>query len=57
MQDQPSHFAPHSAVPVLELIDVRRTFHQGARELHVLNGASARIMGGEAVALVGPAGA
>lgn len=57
MQDQPSHFAPHSAVPVLELIDVRRTFHQGARELHVLNGASARIMGGEAVALVGPSGA
>ena len=57
MQDQASQFVPHSSTPVLELIDVRRTFHQGARELHVLNGASARIMGGEAVALVGPSGA
>lgn len=46
-----------SLVPVLELVDVRRTFHQGTRELHVLNGASAKIMGGEAVALVGPSGA
>ncbi|MFM9938956.1 MAG: ABC transporter ATP-binding protein [Hyphomicrobiaceae bacterium] len=46
-----------AAVPVLELVDVRRTFRQGERELHVLNGASAKIMGGEAVALVGPSGA
>ncbi len=43
--------------PVLELIELRRTFHQGPREIHVLNGASARLMPGEAVALVGPSGA
>lgn len=48
----------HAAMtPVLELIEARRTFHQGTRELHVLNGASARIMPGQAVALVGPSGA
>jgi lipoprotein-releasing system ATP-binding protein len=46
-----------AAPPVLELIEVRRTFHQGSRELNVLNGASARIMAGQAVALVGPSGA
>jgi len=46
-----------AAQPVLELIELRRTFHQGAREIHVLNGASARLMPGEAVALVGPSGA
>ena len=45
------------AQPVLELIELRRTFHQGPREIHVLNGASARLMPGEAVALVGPSGA
>ncbi|MGD9670079.1 MAG: ABC transporter ATP-binding protein [Hyphomicrobiaceae bacterium] len=43
--------------PVLELINLRRTFRQGPREIHVLNGASARLMPGEAVALVGPSGA
>jgi lipoprotein-releasing system ATP-binding protein len=46
-----------AAHPVLELIELRRTFHQGPREIHVLNGASARLMPGEAVALVGPSGA
>lgn len=56
MQDHAAP-SPRSPVPVLELADVRRTFHQGTRELHVLNGASARIMSGEAVALVGPSGA
>jgi len=42
---------------VLELIELRRTFNQGPREIHVLNGASACLMPGEAVALVGPSGA
>lgn len=42
---------------VLELIDLKRSFRQGPREIHVLNGARARIMPGEAVALVGPSGA
>lgn len=43
--------------PVLELRDVKRTYKQGSREVHVLNGASARLMPGQAVALVGPSGA
>ena len=47
----------HSSGPVLELIEIKRTFRQGPREIHVLNGAFARLMPGEAVALVGPSGA
>ncbi len=42
---------------MLELVDLRRTFRQGAREIMVLDGASAALAGGEAVALVGPSGA
>ena len=45
------------AAPVLELGDLRRSFVQGARQIHVLDGASARLMAGQAVALVGPSGA
>ncbi len=47
----------YSRYPVLELIELRRSFRQGPREIHVLKGASARLMPGEAVALVGPSGA
>ncbi|MDX2202589.1 MAG: ABC transporter ATP-binding protein [Hyphomicrobiaceae bacterium] len=36
---------------------MRRTFHQGGREIPVLNGASTAIYPGQAVALVGPSGA
>ena len=43
--------------PVLELIDLSRPFRQGLREITVLAGAGARLMPGEAVALVGPSGA
>jgi lipoprotein-releasing system ATP-binding protein len=43
--------------PVLELRDLIRTYRQGSREVHVLKGASARLMPGQAVALVGPSGA
>ncbi len=43
--------------PVLELIDLKRSFRQGAREIVVLSGASAMLHRGEAVALVGPSGA
>jgi lipoprotein-releasing system ATP-binding protein len=43
--------------PVLELRDLMRTFRQGAREIAVLDGASAALMPGQAVALVGPSGA
>jgi len=41
---------------ILQLDDVRRTFHQGERAIHVLNGAGAALMPGQAVALVGPSG-
>lgn len=43
--------------PILSLVDLKRTFNQGSRALHVLNGATAHLMPGEAVALVGPSGA
>ncbi len=43
--------------PVLQLVELRRTFHQGGREIPVLHGASAELYPGEAVALVGPSGA
>ncbi len=42
---------------VLDLIELRRSFHQAAREIRVLDGASATLRGGQAVALVGPSGA
>lgn len=41
----------------LKLVDLKRTFKQGDREIHVLNGASAELYAGEAVALVAPSGA
>lgn len=56
MQDFTPHH-DHRATPVLELVDLRRTFHQGTRRIDVLNGASAVLRPGEAVALVGPSGA
>jgi lipoprotein-releasing system ATP-binding protein len=43
--------------PVIELIDLRRTFKQGDREIHVLDGASIKLYEGESVALVAPSGA
>jgi lipoprotein-releasing system ATP-binding protein len=46
-----------NSTPVLELREVARTFRQGNREVRVLAGASARLMPGQAVALVGPSGA
>ncbi|MEO0791132.1 MAG: ABC transporter ATP-binding protein [Pseudomonadota bacterium] len=42
---------------ILKLADLRRTFRQGEREIHVLAGADAELYPGEAVALVGPSGA
>ncbi len=64
--DKPTHMRDHSkaitldqttAIPNLRLADIRRTYHQGPRAIHVLNGASTDLMPGEAVALVGPSGA
>ena len=46
-----------AVVPVLKLENVRRSFKQGTRELHVLAGACTELRPGEAVALVGPSGA
>jgi lipoprotein-releasing system ATP-binding protein len=43
--------------PVLELVELTRVFHQGERAIRVLDGAGARLMPGQAVALVGPSGA
>ncbi len=44
-------------VPVLELQSLVRVYRQGERKVAVLNGASAVLHQGEAVALVGPSGA
>jgi len=43
-------------VPVLRLVGLERTFHQGTREIHVLAGASIDVWPGQCVALVGPSG-
>jgi lipoprotein-releasing system ATP-binding protein len=40
----------------LALKELRKTFHQGRSDLHVLNGAALSVQGGEMVALVGPSG-
>ena len=42
--------------PVLQLSDLRRSFRQGTREIHVLAGASVDLYPGQAIALVGPSG-
>jgi lipoprotein-releasing system ATP-binding protein len=46
-----------AAQPVLRLEKLVRVFHQGPRRIAVLNGASADIFPGQAVALVAPSGA
>ena len=43
--------------PVLELVELRRSYRQAEREIRVLDGAAAILRGGQAVALVGPSGA
>lgn len=52
MQDIEAHH-----VPVLRLMDLRRAFRQGTREINVLAGASVDVWPGQCVALVGPSGA
>ena len=42
---------------VLKLDAIVKTFHQGERALHILNGITAEVHAGEMVALVGPSGA
>jgi lipoprotein-releasing system ATP-binding protein len=46
-----------TSTAILRLEGLTRTFKQGERQISVLNGASAAIYPGEAVALVGPSGA
>lgn len=48
---------PSAVRPVLQLIDVHRAYRQGSREIAVLQGATADLWPGQAVALVGPSGA
>jgi len=43
--------------PVVKLVGIERTYRQGEKHLHVLQGADLRILPGEIVALVGPSGA
>ncbi len=43
--------------PVIKLVDLKRIYRQGENELRVLDGASAELHEGEAVALVAPSGA
>ena len=61
MQDtlQMSGGAPHARMgqPILRLVSLERVFKQAEREIRVLDGASADLWAGEAVALVGPSGA
>ncbi len=47
----------HVPRSILRLVDLKRTFRQGDREIHVLDGACAELQEGEAVALVAPSGA
>ena len=42
--------------PLIDLSDIRLSFGQGAAEVHVLNGASLRLMPGETAALLGASG-
>ena len=57
----PSHMPgshhDRSSMPVLRLDQLTRIFHQAEREIRVLDGASADLWPGQAVALVGPSGA
>jgi len=46
-----------SNTPILQLIDVKRTFRQGEIELNVLKGVNLELNPGEVVALVGVSGA
>lgn len=46
-----------AAKPILQLQDLHLTYSQGSRDIHVLDGAEAVAMAGEAIGLLGPSGA
>ncbi len=48
--------ATATGAPIVELVDIRRTYRLGARELPVLKGIDLGIARGEFVALMGPSG-
>ena len=54
MQELTSRARGTSTNAVLGLEGLRRTYRQGSREIVVLAGASAELLPGQAVALVGP---
>jgi lipoprotein-releasing system ATP-binding protein len=56
MRDQMHDTTQRSGEPILRLDGLTRIFRQGEREICVLDGASADLWAGEAVALVGPSG-
>ena len=51
-----AHQTAQATGAALALTELRKTFHQGRSDLHVLNGAELSVQGGEMVALVGPSG-
>lgn len=53
---EPGRGASQTPAVVLSLDNLRRAFRQGERKLQVLNGVSATLYRGQAVALVGPSG-
>lgn len=53
---QPDTGQPETGQPALALHEIEKSFTQGKRRLHVLQGASLTVNPGEMVALVGPSG-
>ena len=45
-----------AAQAILQLQDLKLTYSQGSRDIHVLAGAKAVAMAGEAIGLLGPSG-
>ncbi len=43
-------------VPVIELVDARKTYRMGDEDVHALDGVSIRIRRGEFIAILGPSG-
>ena len=54
-QQMPEH-VQQQPKPILAIRDITKTYHQGEREIQVLNSISADVYKGEAIALVGPSG-